>query len=166
MASVLMVNYEKCHRCRMCEAACSTTKEGATSPSFSRIEVVESGVQGRGIPIVCAQCESAPCRAICPVRAISRDEPLERVTVDYDTCIGCRMCVAVCPFGCMRFDRSNRRVFKCDLCDGEPTCVKFCAYEALAYVDDDEQSSRKRRTTGEQISEIMHRIAAAMASAD
>jgi len=53
---------------------------------------------------------------VCPVKAISREEDLARVMVDYDKCIGCRSCVAVCPFGAMNFNGIDRKVFKC-------TCV-------------------------------------------
>ncbi len=115
--------------------------------------------------MVCAQCESAPCQTICPVKAISRDDSLGRVVVDYDMCIGCRMCVAVCPFGVMSFDGIGKRVISCDLCDGDPLCVKFCGYEALQYIDVSEQSIRKQRAAAEKLSGIMSKIATAMTTA-
>jgi Fe-S-cluster-containing hydrogenase component 2 len=113
-------------------------------------------------PIACAQCESAPCKAICPAKAISRDEPLSRVIVDYDRCIGCRMCIAICPFGCMSFDSIHKRVFKCELCNGDPMCVRFCQHDALRYVEADEQSFVKRKATAEKFSGLMHKLASAM----
>ena len=54
-----------------------------------------------------------------------------RVEVDYEKCIGCRTCVSVCPFGAMHFVASDRKVIKCDLCDGDPQCVRFCDTKAV-----------------------------------
>ena len=71
---------------------------------------------------------------VCPVKAIYRDEDLNRVMVDYDKCIGCRSCVTVCPFGAMSFNAIDGRVFKCDVCDGDPQCVRFCEEKAVDYV--------------------------------
>ena len=100
--------------------------------------------------------------AICPVVAIYQDESLDRVMIDYDKCIGCRMCVAVCPFGCMSFNVAEKKVFKCDLCDGDPICVKFCQHDALKYVEAGEQSTVKRTKTAEKFAEVMSKIKSAM----
>lgn len=89
---------------------------------------------------------------VCPVKAISRDESLARVTVDYDKCIGCRSCVAVCPFGAMSFNVIDRKVFKCDLCDGDPQCVRFCDIKAVDYSDPSEVSILKKREAAKRIS--------------
>ena len=45
---------------------------------------------------------------VCPVKAIYRDEAMARVHVDHDVCIGCRSCVAVCPFGAMNFNKAEQ----------------------------------------------------------
>ena len=74
--------------------------------------------------------------------------------IDYDRCIGCRMCVAVCPFGAVSFDSIQKRVVKCDLCDGDPLCVKFCMYGALQYVEASEQSVIKQRQAAEKLKEL------------
>lgn len=161
MAKELMVNGEKCSGCRTCEMVCSAQHEKVINPYQSRIKVIKWEFEGEGFPTVCAQCEDAPCRTICPVRAISRDDELGRVAVDYDACIGCRMCVAACPFGVVHFDSINRRVIKCDLCDGEPLCVKFCPYEALEYVEVSEIGTDKRRASARQLLEFMRRPGAA-----
>lgn len=146
-----MIDYGKCVGCRTCEMVCSAKHEGVINPSQSRIKIVNWEMEGEGVPMVCAQCESAPCRAVCPVKAISQDELLGRIVLDYDMCIGCRMCVAVCPFGVISFDGIGKRVIKCDLCDGDPLCVKFCGYGALQYVDVSEQSIIKQRAAAEKL---------------
>jgi len=119
--------------------------------------------EGLYVPISCQQCEDAPCINVCPVKAISRDEKLDYVKVDYDVCIGCRACVTVCPFGAMSFDVVDRRVVKCDLCDGDPQCVRFCEIEALEYVDADRVSVFKKKDAAERFSVAQKEAAALQA---
>lgn len=47
--------------------------------------------------VTCHHCEAAPCLAVCPVNAISRTN--NRISVNEQTCIGCKLCACVCPFG-------------------------------------------------------------------
>ena len=47
--------------------------------------------------VTCHQCEGAPCLAVCPVDAIARTD--SAVIVNEQTCIGCKLCAVVCPFG-------------------------------------------------------------------
>jgi len=164
MAKVLMIDYEKCTGCRLCEMVCSVKHEGVSNPARSRIKIVKWEWEGRYVPMGCQQCESAPCMAVCPVKAISRDEEMGRVEIDYDVCIGCRMCVAICPFGGMGFDTLASKVIKCDLCDGDPQCVRFCEPGAIQYVDAGEVSSVKQIAAAEKFTGIMQKVAAAIAS--
>ncbi len=166
MTKVLIIDYDKCVGCETCKMFCSAKHEGVVSPSLSRIQQVRWPLKVEVIPIACAQCESAPCHAICPVKAIYRDEQLCREMIDYDICIGCRMCVAACPFGCMNFDSIGKRVFKCDLCAGDPICVRNCAYDALQYAEASEQSVTKARAVAEKLPGIMRKMVEAMATAE
>lgn len=161
MAKVLMINYEKCTGCRLCELVCSVMHEGVSNPSRSRIKVMKWESEGLYIPMSCQQCEDAPCMNVCPVKAISRDETLNRMVVDYNVCIGCRMCVTACPFGAMSFDSIGKRVVKCDLCDGDPQCVRFCEVGALEYVDADRVSVFKKRDAAQRLS-VAEKEAAAL----
>ena len=151
MARLLMVDHEKCTGCRTCEIVCSMGHVGAINPSRSRIIAIKDMTEGKGIPIVCTQCQSAPCEAICPVNAISRSD-IGTVAIDYDRCIGCRICVAVCPFGAIAFDTIGGIVTKCDLCDGDPLCVRFCVYGALEYAEAADATMMKRRRAADKLS--------------
>ncbi len=152
MAKVLMINYEKCTGCRLCELVCSVFHEQVSNPSRSRIKVIKWESEGLYIPMSCQQCEDAPCMKVCPVKAISCDEALGYMKVDYDVCIGCRSCVAVCPFGAMSFDVIDKKVFKCDLCEGEPQCVRFCDEKAVDYVEGERLSIFKKRAAATRLS--------------
>jgi carbon-monoxide dehydrogenase iron sulfur subunit len=153
MVKVLTVDFEKCTGCRLCEVVCSVKHEGVSNPSRSRVKVEKWEWEGLYVPVVCQQCERAPCMAACPVKAISRDEELGRVVVDYDVCIGCRTCVAICPFGAMSFDTVAKKVINCDLCDGEPACVSFCSVKAIDYIDSQRLGVSKKRDAARRLSD-------------
>ena len=118
----ISVNSNLCDGCGNCESMCSSIH------TASRIKIVEH--KSSYYSIVCQHCESAPCVKICPTEAIS-DE-----SVDTSKCIGCGLCVMVCPFGAMTFQASVAE--KCDLCidrpDG-PACIKSCSKRAIRVVD-------------------------------
>jgi carbon-monoxide dehydrogenase iron sulfur subunit len=151
MPKVLVLDYTKCTGCRLCELVCSVKHEGVSNPARSRIKIVKWEWEGRYIPMTCQQCIDAPCQTICPKKAISRDEALNRVIIDYDACIGCRMCAVVCPFGAINFDVLARKVIKCDFCDGDPQCVRFCETGALKYMEASEVGEVKQMGTAEKI---------------
>jgi len=152
MAKALYVDYQKCTGCRTCELVCAVQHDGCSNPTRSRIKVVKWESRGLYIPMSCQQCQDAPCMNICPVKAISKDDELGRVMVDYDTCIGCRSCVSICPFGAMSFNVIDKMVFKCDLCDGDPQCVRFCDVKAVDLVEENDVSILKTRSAAEKIS--------------
>ncbi|MEW8039503.1 MAG: 4Fe-4S dicluster domain-containing protein [Candidatus Thiodiazotropha endolucinida] len=54
-------------------------------------------------PMQCMQCEKPPCVKVCPVRTTYRD-PDGIVVIDYNWCIGCRMCIGACPYWARRFN--------------------------------------------------------------
>jgi Fe-S-cluster-containing hydrogenase component 2 len=153
MAKALYIDYQKCTGCRTCELVCAVQHDGCSNPTRSRIKVVKWEAQGLYIPMSCQQCQDAPCLNICPVKAISKDDKVGRVMVDYDICIGCRSCVAICPFGAMNYNVIDKRVFKCDHCDGDPQCVRFCDVKAVDLVEQDDVSLLKTRSAAEKISQ-------------
>jgi anaerobic carbon-monoxide dehydrogenase iron sulfur subunit len=163
MSKALYINYEKCTGCRLCELVCAVKHDGISNPARSRIKVMKWEMEGLYIPMSCQQCQDAPCVNACPVKALSRDENLGRVAVDYDVCIGCRTCVSVCPFGAMSFNTIDRKVFKCDLCEGDPQCVRFCDRKAVDFVSPDEVSIEKKREAAGRISQAGKQASALVA---
>jgi len=164
MAKTLYIDYQKCTGCRLCELVCAVFHDGISNPARSRIKVMKWEAEGLYIPMSCQQCQDAPCLNVCPVKAISRDEELGRVFVDYDICIGCRSCVGVCPFGAMSFNIKDKQVFKCDLCDGDPQCVRFCEVKAIDFLEMDDVSIYKKRDAATRVS-VAGKEAAALQAA-
>lgn len=159
-SKVLLINHEKCTGCRLCEQVCAAKHHGVSNPSRSRIRVMKWEMEGLYVPVSCQQCQDAPCLNACPVSAISRNEELNRVEVDYDVCIGCRTCVSVCPFGAMNYDAIDGQVAKCDLCDGDPQCARFCDVNAIEFVDGGDVSIEKKRDAAFRLSTVKKQAAA------
>ena len=148
---VLHIDHEKCTGCRLCELVCSVKHDNVSNPMRSRIRVMKWEHEGVYVPMACQQCADAPCQAACPTKAISTNEELGRVEVDYEVCIGCRTCVSVCPFGGMHYVAQDKRVVKCDLCDGDPQCVRFCDVKAVELVDAGDVSLDRKREAAARI---------------
>jgi len=129
VAQVLAVDPRRCTGCRTCELVCSHAKTGQFRPTQSAIRRVtvldDLGFQ----PWCCLQCTDAECVQVCPVQAIRRT-PEGWLEVDPDSCIGCSLCSLVCPFGNIRVIEGYAT--KCDLCGGDPLCVRWCPRNALA----------------------------------
>jgi Fe-S-cluster-containing dehydrogenase component len=80
----------------------------------------------------------------CPTGAIFRDSSTDAVLVDPGKCVGCRSCIAACPWGLVWMNPEGR-IEKCDLCGGKPKCAQWCPTEAIRYVPSDKQHLKKMR---------------------
>ena len=155
MRPVLVFHRDHCLACRSCELACSLahsesarsatrgsradegvrpTLEAAIAEEFppTRRVVLAAGADGLEA-LRCEQCMEPLCAFACKSGALRRDPVTGRVMLDDARCVGCYMCLMVCPFG-IRPDPARDRVVRCDVCEGRatPACVEACPTGALS----------------------------------
>jgi Fe-S-cluster-containing dehydrogenase component len=118
------LDLSRCIGCRRCVYGCVKENNQSREPQIQWIEVLQmekdkgidledsniyynpSTVPEEGyfyVPIQCQQCRNPPCVAVCPVVA-TWQEPDGVIVVDYNWCIGCRYCMAACPYGARHFN--------------------------------------------------------------
>ncbi len=136
----IVLDTEKCAGCSICEAVCALSHEGVVSPQFARLTIVDYYLEGHRIEgYVCKQCTSAECLRVCRTRATKAlylDKETGAKVIDPEKCNGCKLCMAACPQHPntpIFYDAVRKACFKCDLCGGEPLCVKFCPEAALSF---------------------------------
>ena len=138
-------DYAACSGCRRCELACSMHHEDWMWPEASRIRVFMP-FPGLEVPHFCAQCDDYPCIASCPVDALSVDEETTAVLVDEEKCTSCGNCIDACPGRVPFLHPETNKAVICDLCEGDPECVKVCreaGYNALQLVHEEPNVHRK-----------------------
>jgi carbon-monoxide dehydrogenase iron sulfur subunit len=108
-------------------------------PPRYRMDV--QAVNGVKLPVNCRHCTEPDCLFACKSGAISKDLKTGEVQINLAKCVGCWMCVMVCPFGAVSPDMDRAKATKCDLCTGSasgPACVQSCPTKALIYGNADE----------------------------
>jgi molybdopterin-containing oxidoreductase family iron-sulfur binding subunit len=123
--------------------------------AFAENEIENTPLKGTSVLLLCNHCDNPPCVRVCPTQATwRRDDGI--VMMDYHRCIGCRYCMAACPYGSRSFNwrdprphikninmnyptRTRGVVEKCNFCEerlaaGElPACVEACKQGALTF---------------------------------
>ena len=138
-------DYAACSGCKRCELACSLHHEGWMWPEASRVRVFMP-FPGCEVPHLCSQCNDYPCVSSCPVQALTVDEETKAVKVDKEKCISCGKCIKACPGQVPTLHPVDNKALICDLCGGDPECVKVCeeaGYNALKMVDEGPSVHRK-----------------------
>ena len=126
-----------CTDCRVCEVACSLvhSSQGEVNPAWARLRVehapqvaARAGETGFGFAVaICHHCANPPpCAVVCPTDAFYYDPVTYAAVIDQGKCIQCMECVPACPFDTI-YVGSAGELLKCDLCGGDPVCVKACA---------------------------------------
>jgi molybdopterin-containing oxidoreductase family iron-sulfur binding subunit len=118
------LDLSRCVGCRRCVYACVAENNQSRRPPVHWIQVLEMEKE-HGVdlaeadlyynpkqvprpghfymPVACQQCRRPQCTTVCPVKA-TWQEPDGLVVVDYNRCIGCRYCMAACPYGARHFN--------------------------------------------------------------
>ena len=159
MAKILMIHPEKCTGCENCVLACSYSKEGQFRPAAARVHVYSWEREGFSVPIMCQQCNDAPCISVCPTGAMHRLTGQTLVDYDINRCIRCRMCVQACPFGNALYDSYTNSIMKCDNCAGAPACVAACPNKALTYEDEAVSTRSRKKSYATKFKEAFQEVA-------
>ncbi len=175
----MIIDLRRCDGCQsidlppQCTTACI---EGHFAPEpMQWIEVYEHELSGTGtrfVPTPCQQCQNPPCVNVCPVGA-TFSAPEGHVLIDQDRCIGCRICMAACPYDRRFFNWGDPpipaeaeraeydlelqvparkgTVMKCDFCPDMvragtlPYCLQGCPHRAIYYGDLEEDLATNGR---------------------
>ena len=170
------INLRRCIGCNTCAVACKMQNNVPDGMLWNRVltEGCERFDSAEGtypnlsrtyLPLACQHCENPACERVCPTGATYKDDK-GRVEIDYDKCIGCRMCMAACPYNARVFNwtepvrsagasygeadvpvRPKGVMEKCTLCHERtdrgdaPMCVACCPARARVYGDLDDPNS-------------------------
>ena len=136
-----------CDGCGRCVEAClsaGTKKHGKGIKKIAGIKLLKSDTGF--VPVVCRNCEDAPCATACMSGGRHRNGKGWVVT-DYTRCIGCWMCIMNCPFGAIERVEDEHIALKCEGClDKEiPPCVAACERGILGHGNIQDLSSAVRK---------------------
>lgn len=129
---MISLDLARCSGCSRCEVHCSFFHSGKIGRSGARIKVVKMEEIGVDYPVVCQQCSERYCTR-CPEKAIQIDT-LGQIIVSPTLCTACGICEMLCPIGAIELFEEIPHV--CDLCGGDPHCVKACTLDAIRFEPD------------------------------
>jgi Fe-S-cluster-containing dehydrogenase component/formate-dependent nitrite reductase membrane component NrfD len=146
-----VIDLRTCIGCHACTIACKSEHQIPVGTHRCWVKTVEKGsfpdTRRFFFPVLCNQCEEAPCIRICPTRALfKRRDGI--VDLHGDSCIGCRACMQACPYDQLFIDPNTRTAEKCNFCANRvenrllPSCVSVCPTECRIFGDLDDPASR------------------------
>lgn len=138
---VLLYDPKKCSGCLYCMIVCSYSHFYEISLEKAHLEVVRNPFDENSfINAHCAHCHYPYCEAACPTdpKAIYKDEKTGFVLINPSLCIGCKSCNYACPLSIPHFDETLKVSVKCDACEGDFLCAKYCSTGALRVVTREE----------------------------
>jgi molybdopterin-containing oxidoreductase family iron-sulfur binding subunit len=181
---VMVIDLAKCDGCRKCTASCNQMHHTPAVREWIKVFQMRDAQHTAPywFPKPCFHCDNPPCTKVCPVGAtFKRDDGI--VLIDNERCIGCRFCMAACPYSTRFFNwgrpekepgldttdyspetgypRRVGTVEKCDFCPdmaarGElPACVQNCAMGALHYGDANEDAVTNSKGETERLSMLL-----------
>ena len=146
MAQGFYIATDRCYGCKTCTVACAN--EHLLGPGIVLRRVrrigVEEPVGHAFVSMGCNHCDSPACVENCPVGAYTKMEDTGLVIQDHSLCIGCQVCIDVCPFHAPHYNEADGTTYKCDGCierlkaGQAPACVEACPEGNIVFGDFDE----------------------------
>jgi tetrathionate reductase subunit B len=141
----MMIDLRRCTGCHTCSVACKAEHEVPLGCYRTWVKQIEKGrypyVRKAFLPIVCNHCERPICCTVCPVKATYQRPEDGIVMINPHRCIGCRYCMAACPYNVRFVSPRYNIIEKCDFCqrrvdNGQlPACVEACPTKAIVFGD-------------------------------
>jgi molybdopterin-containing oxidoreductase family iron-sulfur binding subunit len=186
---VMVIDLAKCDGCGECTKACQKMHFTPLDREWIKVFAMQDSEKSAPyyFPKPCFQCDNPPCTKVCPVDAtFKRQDGI--VLIDNERCIGCRFCMAACPYSTRFFNwdrpvlsaeeksipyspeqgfpRKVGTVEKCDFCahvmrEGKlPACVLSCAMNAIYMGDENEDAVTNSSGETVQLSKLLEDNAA------
>jgi Fe-S-cluster-containing dehydrogenase component/formate-dependent nitrite reductase membrane component NrfD len=148
------IDLRKCIGCHACTIACKAEHEIPIGVNRCWVKSVEKGTfpdtRRFFFPVLCNQCDAAPCVRICPTSALyKRRDGI--VDLNGAACIGCRACMVACPYDQLFIDPNTHTAEKCNFCANRvenhllPACVSVCPTECRIFGDMEDPASEVYR---------------------
>lgn len=134
----LVTDPTTCVGCRTCEIVCSLSHDDICQPNIARIHTVYDPLHSLNklcvMPNECKQCNMADCYLACEYDALVLDKKTGARVIDPEKCQACGECFEACPWDMVVYNEAKDVYTKCDLCGGDPQCVKYCPAEAIKFI--------------------------------
>ena len=161
MSKGILYDSTLCIGCKACEQACAERNKLPYDDKIAAEQVqsahkftVVMSKDDKFMRRLCMHCEDPTCASVCPVAALRKTKE-GPVIYEESRCMGCRYCMAACPFGVPKYEwaKALPAVRKCDMCAdrvkaGKMTaCAEACPTGATTFGDRDElvDEARKRQ---------------------
>ena len=154
-----VIDHESCIGCHACTTACKSENEVPLSVTRTYVKYVDVGTfpqTRRAFQVTrCNQCADAPCTHACPTSAMHA-RPDGIVDFDKSICIGCKACIAACPYDAIFINPDDHSAEKCNFCAHrldvglEPACVVVCPTEAILVGDLEDPGSLVTQMVGRE----------------
>lgn len=156
----MVIDNTKCIACGMCQEGCKERHGLPEDEDYIKLfkdfqTGSEPNLKFENFTAQCNHCDNAPCERICPTQATYLNEDGIMV-MDHDKCIGCKGCVAACPYNARIWSEAKQTPEKCNFCDGfvqageQPACVEVCPVDARHFGDLNDPESEVSKMVAER----------------